>query len=225
MRTLPSPALLLAAAALVSLAGCKNMEKPVLARTDAQLAGDIQSKLSGDKTFSTPDSPDVHVAVTNGVATLSGETPDSNVRLQAATDASQVAGVKEVVNDIALPTTETADACVPPAPAHHASLHLHRRHERAPEMASAYVPPAPEPIAPPPAPAYVPQPDCNCGPVAVPAPVVVPARPAIYGYGYGPAIGVGIYARPGFVGRGYGYARPYGFRGGFRGGARFYGRR
>jgi|GEM_PF-6358610 len=230
MRTFSSSALLLAAGALLSLAGCKNMEKPVLARTDAQLAGDIQSKLSSDQTFSGPESPDLHVAVTNAVATLSGQAIDDNARLQAATDASQVPGVKEVVNDITVPTAETANACLPPV-AHHASMHTHRKHEPI-QLASNYVPPAPAP-EPLPAPAPAPPPPaCDCGPapvaapVVMPAPVVVPVRP-MYAYGYAPTvgIGVGIYGRPGYYGRGFVRPiRPYGGYG-FRGGARFYGRR
>jgi hypothetical protein len=219
MQRITPPALLLvSAAALLALAGCKNFEKTVhAARSDSQIAGDIQTRISSEPAFSTTDSPNVNVAVTNGVATLSGQAPDDHARLIAATDASKVDGVHEVVNDMTLAGEQIAQnqnpdpsACIVPHRVHH---HAKQKVERAPELASSYVPPAPAPAPvappppPPPAPVYAAAPSCGCGAVAVaPAPVVA------YGYGYAPAIGVGIYARPGFVRPGYvGAVRPYGY--------------
>ena len=233
MRTVTTPALLLAAGAIFTLAGCKSINQPVLARPDAQLAGDIQSKLSADKAFSSPDSPDLQVAVANGVATLTGVATDDNSRLEAGTDASQVPGVKQVVNDLTLPAPEVADSCLPPAPVHHASMQVRRHHEPLPELASNYVPPAPAPAPvappppPPPAPTYIAPPPAVVvppAPVVVPPAVgvVVPVRPLYYGYAR-PYVGIGIYGRPGYVRPGYvrpGFGRPvrpYGF---YRGGGR-----
>lgn len=193
MRKFLFPSLMLAAVLLTAFTGCKNLEKPVLARTDAQLAGDIQSKLMGDKTFSSPESPDVHVAVTNGVATLSGEAADDNARILAGSDASQVNGVKQVVNDITVPSGEAAQECVPPAPVHRAHLRVKARHERAPELASSYEAPAPAPMMAPP-PVYAPAPAY----FVPPAPVVVPVRPLFYGRYHR-----GYWGRP---------ARPYAYR-------------
>jgi hypothetical protein len=220
MKRIAPPALLLvSAAALLALAGCKSFEKPVhAARSDAQIAGDIQTKLSSEPAFSGDNSPDLHVAVTNGVATLSGQAPDDSARLMAATDASKVDGVREVVNDMSLPGEQSQNqnsaSCVAPHRVHH---HAKTQSERAPELASSYVPPAPEPapVAPPPPP---PAPACGCGAAYyAPAPVAVPAPVVAYGYGYAPAIGIGIYGRPGFVRPGYvGAVRAYGYgRGGY----------
>ncbi len=91
MRKIPSsiPLLLLAGAAL-AVAGCKSFVKPVEAKTDTQLAGDIQAKLSAVPDFSGPNSPAVQVAVTHGVATLTGQALNDNDRQLAAADASQV---------------------------------------------------------------------------------------------------------------------------------------
>lgn len=212
MRKIPSsvPLLLLAGAAL-AVAGCKSFVKPVEARTDAQLAGDVQTKLSAIPAFSGPNSPTLQVAVNHGVATLNGQADNDNDRLLAATDAGQVPGIHEVVNDITLPSDQ-ASLCAPPPV--HVRHHVRHHHPAPPEMASAPPPPMP------PAPVYASAPMCACGPV--PAPVVVPAP--VYAYGYPvPAVGIGI----GFYGRGY-YGRGYhggrGYYGG-RGGGHGYGRR
>lgn len=224
----PSVPLLLLAGAALAVAGCKSFVKPVEARTDTQLAGDIQAKLSAIPAFSGPNSPTLQVAVNHGVATLDGQADNDNDRLLAATDASQVPGVHEVVNDLTVPTDQ-ASLCAPPPV--HVRHHIRRHHEPAPEMASA-PPPPPAPVAPPPPPAPVyaaaPAPMCACGPV----PVAVPAPVVAYGYAPVPAVGIGIglYGR-GYYGRGYyggrGYVRPvrpyggyYGRGGGGRGFAR-----
>ena len=86
--------------------------------------------------------------------------------------------------------------------------------ERAPELASSFVPPAPEPApAPPPTPpqAFAPPP-CVCVPmVVIPAPILVPAQP-VFAWGFAPPVGAGIYVRPGWVRPwGWGYARPFAF--------------
>jgi hypothetical protein len=220
MQRFTSPALLLvSAAALLTLAGYKSLEKPVsAARSDTQIAGDIQTKLSAEPAFSGAASPDVRVAVTNGVATLSGQAPDDHTRLMAATDASKVDGVKEVVNNMTLldaqPKNQNTSACPVPRRVRHRAK---TRIEHAPELASSFVPPVPEPApvapqpAPPqPAPAFAPPP-CGCVPMVVmPAPIVVPAQP-VFAWGFAPPIGVGIWARPGW-GRPWGWgARPFAF--------------
>jgi hypothetical protein len=238
MQRFTSPALLLvSAAALLTLVGYKSLEKTVsAARSDAQIAGDIQTKLSAEPAFSGADSPDVRVAVTNGVATLSGQAPDDNTRLMAAADASKIDGVKEVVNNMTLldaqPKNPNTAVCPAPRRVRHRAK---AKRERAPELASDFAPPAPEPepapvapqpapppapVTPQPAPVFAP-PVCGCVPMVVmPAPIVVPAQP-IFAWGFAPAIGIGISARPGWV-RPWGWgARPFAFaRPGGRGFAR-----
>ena len=219
--TLRSTTFLLGAAALIALAGCKSLDKPVLARTDAQIAGDVQNNLSKESSLA---GPDIQVAATNGVVTLTGQANDDDARLLASTDASKVLGVKQVVNDLTVTSdqTQAVNSCVPPVHKHHARLRTEKKlpplelSETAPPPPPTAPAPAPEPVAPPP-----PAPACNCGvayapapmvAAVVPPPVVYPVRPI---YGYGPGIGVGIYARPGFYGR-PGFVRPvrpYGFYG------------
>lgn len=218
MQRFTPPVLLLLSAALVMLIGYRSLEKTVsAARSDAQIAGDIQAKLSSEPAFSRAGSPNVHVAVTNGVATLSGQVPDNQARLMASTDASKVDGVKEVVNDLTLANAknqsqnQNTSVCTPPHRVHHRAR---AKTEHAPELASDFVPPAPTPapepapVAPPPAPVY---PPCACVPMVVlPATVMVPAPPVVYAFGFPPAVGIGIYARPGWV-RPYPYARPFAY--------------
>lgn len=204
----PSIPLLLLAGAALAVTGCKSFVKPVEAKTDTQLAGDVQARLSAVPAFSGPNSPTMHVAVAHGVATLTGQADNDNDRQLAANDASQVPGIHEVVNDLAVSGDQAPLCAVPPTPVHH---HIRHRRVSAPEVASESVaPPPPAPIAPPPVYASASAPMCTCGPVpvAVPAPVVVPAPVYAYGYAPVPAIGIGI----GFYGhRGYvRHIHPYG---------------
>ena len=222
-RFTSSTLLLVSAAALLALAGCQTIP-PV--RSDAQIASDIQAKLSAQPAFSGAGSTDVHVTVSSGVATLSGPAPDDNTRRMAATYASKVDGVKELVNDMTLLDEQSRNrniaVCAPPRRVHR---RVRMKREHAPELASSFVPPAPEPesvvpppapapapLPPPPAPAFAP-PTCVCVPMVVlPAPIMVPVRPLIV-YGFAPVFATGAFARPGWVspfgsGRSFAYARP-----------------
>jgi BON domain len=80
---------------LALLTGCSHFALGT--RSDAQIASDVQSKISGDANV-----PNKQIGVTsdNGVVTLSGTANSDMERTAAANDAGQVQGVKTVVNNI-----------------------------------------------------------------------------------------------------------------------------
>jgi hypothetical protein len=100
-RTWILPALLLAGA--LAAAGCSRT------KTDAQLAGEVQNKISA----SLPNQP-ITVTAQEGVVTLSGAVNNETDRRAAAQEAAQVEGVKVVVNDLQV---TPAAASIPEAPA------------------------------------------------------------------------------------------------------------
>ncbi len=88
----------LTAAALLSLlllGACTR--NPFSARTDAQIAAEVQNKINSDATLTTKQ---ISVGANNGVVTLTGNVANETERLVAANDAAQVDGVKTVVNDL-----------------------------------------------------------------------------------------------------------------------------
>src|SRR5215467_7287237 len=78
------------------------------ARTDQQVAADVQKKISADNNI--PDKQ-VTVSSTGGVVTLSGNVTSDAARNAAANDAAQVPGVKTVVNNLQV----TGEASAGPA--------------------------------------------------------------------------------------------------------------
>jgi hypothetical protein len=161
-----------AAALLLTAAACSR------ARSDAQIAGEVVTRINSD-----PQVTNKQVTVTSnrGVVTLSGAAASDAERAAAANDAAQVEGVKTVVNNltpaVAQPApeqqaslNEQAKPVEPPAPAHRRKPAAYRTRERAVdyrpavspapatapapvEMANASVTPAPVSVAPtPPAP-------------------------------------------------------------------------
>jgi hypothetical protein len=117
---------------LLAVAGCDR------ARSDAQIAQEIQQKIQAD-----PNLPNKQITVNanNGVVTLSGNVGSEMERLSAANDASQVEGVRTVVNNLQVAQTAAAPATeAAPAPSYSAPS---RR--AAPSRAAsrpAYEPPA-----------------------------------------------------------------------------------
>jgi hypothetical protein len=94
-------------------AGCKT-QQPVqqqAARTDQQVAGDIQAKLQSEAAL---QGQNVQVSVTNGVATLSGTVPDDATRNLAGTDSGNVEGVKTVVNNLIVQSPQQQVSTTPP---------------------------------------------------------------------------------------------------------------
>lgn len=179
---------------VVSLAaGCKT--QTAAARTDQQIASDIQAKIKSESALAQQN---IQVSVANGVATLNGTVSDEASRALAANDSGTVGGVKTVINNLtvqsaaATPTpapVDTAQAAEPPPnlsrSAERASRDDHKkRHSRddrgpssapvtpvsQPEQALNTPPPPPVQSAPPPPPQPV------VKDVTIPAGTVVPIR-------------------------------------------------
>jgi len=85
-----SAALLLA---LVVVTGCTKFG----ARSDSQVASDVQSKLNSDSNI---QNKQIGVAADKGVVTLTGTVNSDLERTAAANDAGQIEGVKTVVNNL-----------------------------------------------------------------------------------------------------------------------------
>src|SRR5208282_6178561 len=90
---------------LAVLAGCSR--KP--ARTDAQIASDVQSKFYGDPMI---ESRQIQVQAAGGVVTLNGDVTSDTERVAAAGDAAAVDGVRTVVNNL-----QVQQALAVPSPA------------------------------------------------------------------------------------------------------------
>jgi hypothetical protein len=90
------------------------------ARTDAQVAGDVQGKINADAAVQSRClvQGQCTAQVSNGVVTLNGTVPTDAERSAVANDAAQVNGVKTVVNN--LQVAPSAMANVAPAPAEQA---------------------------------------------------------------------------------------------------------
>ncbi len=146
------------------------------------MSSGLQSRISGDSALS---SESIQSSVQNGVATLNGTVSSEAARSLAAADASQVPGVKTVVNDLTVqaptpaPVAAVAPAPEPATPAKQpkAPKPVASRPERSPApapiehtpvVAAAPPPPAPAAPAPPPPPAFK-----N---VTIPAGTVIPVR-------------------------------------------------
>lgn len=84
------------------------------APTDAQITSDVQSKLSADSGL---QGKQIAVQTADGNVTLSGSVENEGQREAAARYASSAAGVKQVVNNLAVtPAPAEAEATPPPAP-------------------------------------------------------------------------------------------------------------
>ncbi len=70
------------------------------ARTDQQIAGDVQAKLSNDHAL--PNGSAITVNSNNGAVTLAGTVSSEAERAVAAGDAQSVEGVKQVVNNLSM---------------------------------------------------------------------------------------------------------------------------
>ena len=111
--------------ALVSV-GCSRFS----ARTDSQIATDVQGKINGDNSL--PDKQ-ITINANQGVVTLSGNVSSDAARNQAASDAGQVPGVKTVINNLEVNPGATASA---------------QQQQQPEEQASNQPAPAPEPARP-----------------------------------------------------------------------------
>jgi hypothetical protein len=128
--------------------------------SDDKLASGIQANLSADPTTK---GANVKVAVNNGVVTLTGDVPTSDVELQAMKIANGTSGVKRVDDQIKVnaaaaanqPQPETSQAQAPPASPTSASEPASPQAAPTPAPSAAAAPvqpsPTPAPSSPPPA--------------------------------------------------------------------------
>jgi hyperosmotically inducible periplasmic protein len=99
---------LLIGGAVLTFAGCvssKSPDQPMLGQRvgsyvdDSYLTSAIKTKLVADialKSF------DIHVVTKNGIVTLSGSLPNTDLRNEAIRTARSVDGVKEVISEISI---------------------------------------------------------------------------------------------------------------------------
>lgn len=165
IHQITSPRTFVAVTALalaLSTGGCKS-STPALATDDATLTSTVQSKLSSDSALSTES---IQSSVQNGIVTLNGTVSNDAARSLAASDVSQVPGIKTVVNNLTVaPPAPVAAAPVPtPAPA--------------PEPVKKAKAPASKPVAAPSRSAPIERPQiAQTSPTPDPAPAPVPPPP------------------------------------------------
>jgi hypothetical protein len=104
--------ILVVSAAIVAVLGLGLTLGCQQARSDSQVAADVQAKINGDPTV---QSRQYTVAADKGVVTLGGSVASDSERTAAAGDAAQVPGVKTVVNNLQVVPPVVAQQ-PPPAP-------------------------------------------------------------------------------------------------------------
>jgi hypothetical protein len=172
-------------AVLLLAAGCKHQQ----ARTDQQIAGDVQAKLQAESALT---GQNIQVSVANGVATLNGTVSDQASRALAANDSATIEGVRTVVNNLTVQAGQQATAASPQMPLAEAASRAPQRSAEKPKRdrdRQEQAPPAtvsqpvqtadtaqptPPPAAPPAAPPAPPKPTVKD--VTLPAGTVVPIR-------------------------------------------------
>jgi hypothetical protein len=94
-------------AAVVALSACNKTPAP----TDAQVAAEVQSKISQDSRIG---SHEIGVQTNDGVVTLNGNVDNEVERTSAASDAATVRGVKTVVNNLVVQQAQASTGAVEP---------------------------------------------------------------------------------------------------------------
>jgi hypothetical protein len=163
----------------LGLAACKSSPPPA---DDATLTAAVQSRLAGDGALSTES---IQSSVQNAVATLNGNVSSEAARSLAAADAAQVAGIKTVVNNLAVQQPQQpAIAAVAPPPAPIPTIPKKTPPAKLKPVPIVRQQPAPAPedtaqaAAPPPPPPAEPTPPPPPQPSLPPAPPPPPPVPA-----------------------------------------------
>lgn len=153
-----------AIALTLGAAGCKSTQPTAPAIDDATLSAALQSRIAGDSALSTEA---IQSSVQNGIATLTGNVSSEAARSLAAADASQIVGIRTVVNNLSVQQPAPAVATVtPPSVAPVTPKRTAKVKAPQPEPAPAAVPierqppvvaqqeptPPPAPVPPPPPP-------------------------------------------------------------------------
>ena len=157
----------------LALSGCKSAPAP--ATDDASLNAALQSRLQSDPGLA---GQPFQASVQDGVATLSGNVTNPAARSLAANDASQVAGIRTVINNLSLaaPTAPEVVSTPPPPPVK--TIPAKRDRVKIPPPQRAHVEPPPPPM---PAPIERPEPQTAevAPPPPPPPPAPKPAAPAL----------------------------------------------
>jgi hypothetical protein len=169
LKILVVSAVIAAALGLGVALGCQE------ARSDSQVAADVQAKINGDATV---QSRQYTVSANKGLITLGGNVASDGERVAAANDAAQVPGVKTVVNNLQVSPPVVAKQLPPapgvlsqpappePAPRHREPKAKPMARQAAPQPIAPLPPentlaantPPPPPVAPPPPPPPPPKP-------------------------------------------------------------------
>lgn len=128
---------------IVAISGCSKSANVASGDvSDAQVAGNVQTKISSDPTLS---GRQISINADKGVVTLSGTVNSDAEVTSALTDAQQAQGVKQVISRLAVQTAQAAPAPEPevqqPAPqrtspSHASSTRAHSRHSLPPSSSS-----------------------------------------------------------------------------------------
>ncbi|MBB5059004.1 hypothetical protein HDF16_003727 [Granulicella aggregans] len=174
-------------AAALSVTGCKHSSAPA-PQDDTSLTQAVQTKIAAESSLA---SEPIQASVRQGVATLTGTTSNDAARSLAANDAALVSGIRTVVNNLTVVSSQPAPApqtasVAPPPPA---PIKKEPRPERKPKPvlpappAQTYVAPEQAQIASPPPPAPIERATPSEPPapprvrsVTVPADTTIPVR-------------------------------------------------
>ena len=112
VKVFTTRSMVLGSALAMVLAGCKAKQP---ATDDATLTSQAQSRISSDSALA---GQPIQASVNNGVVTLNGTVSSDAARSLAGNDVAQVAGIRTVVNNLAVQTTPAPTASVDtPTPA------------------------------------------------------------------------------------------------------------
>src|SRR5207302_2544361 len=129
---------------ITAISGCsKSANVSGQERSDAQVAGDVQTKISSDSSLA---GRQISINANKGVVTLSGTVNSDAEVTSALNDAQQAQGVKQVVSRLAVQTASAAPAPEPeqeqpaqrrPSPSRATTTHVRSRHSL-PSSSSSY---------------------------------------------------------------------------------------
>ena len=129
---------------VAAITGCsKSANVASGERTDAQVAGDVQTRISSDPSL---NGRQISINADKGVVTLSGTVNSDAEVTSALTDAQQAQGVKQVISRLAVQTAQATPEPAPEvqqtppqrtSPSHASTTHVRSRHSL-PSSSSSY---------------------------------------------------------------------------------------
>lgn len=91
--------------AVTFLGACATTQSPKEQISDNEIHAKLKTKLTADKASNLVN---IDINVTNGIVTLAGEVPNSQVKEQAERDAWSVKGVRQVINNLQVSSSSTS---------------------------------------------------------------------------------------------------------------------